>query len=57
VSKGSHAFKESDVARAIRAAQKAGLNVSKFRISKQGEIEVEAGPPTAADTPEEWTVK
>ena len=61
MSKGKYAFKEIDVARAIRAACKADLNVTKFKINKQGEIEVEVGPPATAPTtvdlaPNEWKV-
>lgn len=48
MSKGAHAFKETDVARAIRAAQKTGLSVGRLKI-KPGEIVIETGPPT---TPE-----
>jgi hypothetical protein len=51
VSKGNHAFKETDVARAIRAAKKGGMNVGKLKITKQGEIEIEAAPPSAPDDP------
>jgi hypothetical protein len=58
MSKGKELCKETDIARAIRAACKADLNVTKFKITKQGEIEV--APATAPTTTElvsdEWKV-
>jgi hypothetical protein len=48
-SKGKQRFLRTDLMRAIKAARDAGLDVSKSRISSQGEIEIEAGPPTAPD--------
>jgi hypothetical protein len=53
MSKGHFAFKETDVARAIRAARKAGLSVGKLKITKQGEIEIEAAHTAPTDSPSE----
>jgi hypothetical protein len=49
MSKGKQRFLRTDLMRAIKVAKDAGLGVSKFRISTQGEIEIEASPPTASD--------
>ena len=58
MSRTKHAFKETDVSRALRAVQKAGMNASSVKITKAGEIEVEiTGRPQAQDSPpaSEWT--
>ena len=47
MSKGKQLFRETELTRAIRAAKKEGLSVSKFKINSRGEIEVEVGQPTA----------
>jgi hypothetical protein len=56
--KGSLAFKETEVSRAIRGVRKGGENVRKIKITKQGEIEIETGPPTApaGNDDDEWKV-
>ena len=58
MSKGKQLFRETELTRAIRAAKKEGLSVSKFKINSQGEIEVEVGPPTAPadNAADEWKV-
>jgi hypothetical protein len=48
VSKGKQLFRETELTRAIRAAKKEGLTVSKVKVNTQGEIEIEVGQPTAA---------
>jgi hypothetical protein len=40
-------FRTSDVTRAIRAAEKAGLSVGRIKIGTDGSIEVVAGEPEA----------
>jgi len=50
MSKGKQLFREAELTRAIRAAKKEGLTVSKFKVNTRGEIEVEVGQPTAAPT-------
>ncbi len=55
MSKGKQLFREAELTRAIRAAKKEGLTVSKFKVNTRGEIEVEVGPaatPPAIDN--EW---
>lgn len=42
-------FTEADLARALRAFEKAGLCVSRARIAPDGGIEVVAGSPEAQD--------
>jgi hypothetical protein len=56
MSKGKQLFRETELTRAIRAAKKEGLRVSKFRINTRGEIEVEIGSATAPvdSAPNEW---
>jgi hypothetical protein len=46
VSTGNHAFKETDVRRAIRAAQATGLDVTGFEVGKDGAIRVLTGKET-----------
>lgn len=42
-------FRESDVTRAIKAFEKAGLCVARARIEPNGAIEIVAGNPGQAD--------
>ena len=58
MSKGKQLFRETELTRAIRAAKKEGLTVSKFKVNTRGEIEVEIGSPTAAadNAADEWKV-
>jgi hypothetical protein len=42
-------FRESDVTRAIKAFEKAGLCVSRARIEPSGAIEIVAGEPDKSD--------
>jgi hypothetical protein len=44
-------FSQTDVTRAIRAAVKAGLNVTGYRIDDEGRIEVSCGEPSPAPEP------
>ena len=54
MSKGKQLFRETELTRAIRAAKKEGLTVSRFKVNMRGEIEVEIGPPTVpVDSPSE----
>ena len=43
------AFKQQDVTKALKAAVAAGLHVAGFKISPQGEIQVEIGDSRAQD--------
>lgn len=56
MSKGKQLLRETELTRAIRAAKKEGLTLSKFRVNTRGEIEVEIGSPTAPadNAPNEW---
>jgi hypothetical protein len=55
MARGRLTFRQRDVAAAIRAARQAGLNVSKVKISPQGEIEIIAtDDPAAKTTPNTW---
>jgi hypothetical protein len=40
MSRGVQTFKETDLTKAIRGAQKAGLNVHRFEIDRAGKIVV-----------------
>lgn len=40
MSRGIQAFKQTDVTKAIRAAQKAGLDIKRFEIDRAGKITV-----------------
>jgi hypothetical protein len=57
LSKSSHAFKETSVARVIRGVEKTGNRVKAVLVNdKTGEIKVEIGDPEtpAAPTTNEW---
>jgi hypothetical protein len=58
VSRGNQRFRKTEMARALVAAQEAGLNVRGFKINSAGEIEVETGPPMAPveNAADEWKV-
>ena len=43
-------FKQGDLTRAIRAAEKAGICVARVRIAPDGAIEIVAGEPETADS-------
>jgi hypothetical protein len=45
-------FKQGDLTKALRAAQRAGLHVAGYKINPQGEIEVVIGKPQAQDSGE-----
>lgn len=42
-------FTQSDLTRAVKAAEKAGLSVARVRIEPTGAIEIVAGEPDRAD--------
>jgi hypothetical protein len=50
--RGPSAFRQSDIAKAIKAARAAGLNVAGYKINAQGEIEVMIRSDDAADRPD-----
>ena len=59
MSKAKHIFRKAELTRACRAVSDAGLGVSKVKITLQGEIEIETGPPTAPAgnaNDDEWKV-
>lgn len=52
MSRGPHAFKQTDVTRALKAAKAAGVEIARIKINKDGAIEIDAGKPKelAAET-------
>jgi hypothetical protein len=50
MSRGRWAFSPVAIKRAIKTAQEAGLTVSGFRITPQGEIHIETVKPQAQDS-------
>ncbi len=57
--RGRCAFKQSDLVRAVKAVRKAGVEVTRIEIDRQGNIAIETGPADAArngttrETPED----
>lgn len=49
MSRGVQGFKQTDVAKAIRAALSAGLDIQRFEIDKAGKIVVTVGQVKAAE--------
>ena len=51
-------FKQADLTRALKGAKKAGVEVARIKITKDGSIEIDAGKPVeivAASEPQnEW---
>ena len=48
-------FTQRDVARAIRAAESAGMSIARIRISRDGDIDIVPGEaPTNSTTENEW---
>jgi hypothetical protein len=57
LSKGKQAFKETDLARAIRAAQRAGVSKFTARVTPGAiEIEIHTTEPTTPIDADEWKV-
>jgi hypothetical protein len=56
MSKGAHTFRQSDLAKALKAATQAGLSVARFEIDRDGKIIVIAGQPAqdGLSEPNEW---
>jgi hypothetical protein len=50
MSKGMLTFKETDLRRAIRASQKAGLSIARVEIDRDGKIVVVTGKSVNEDT-------
>jgi hypothetical protein len=50
MSKGMLTFKETDLRRAIRASQKAGLSIARVEIDRDGKIVIVTGKPVNEDT-------
>jgi hypothetical protein len=46
--KGTRTFRETDVARAVRGARKAGLDIAAVRVEQDGAIEIVVGGKAAA---------
>jgi hypothetical protein len=42
-------FKQSDVAKALKAAKLAGIKIARFEIDRDGKIVVQAGKPDAGE--------
>ena len=61
MSRGKHLFKERELARLIRAAQKARVRDFTARVTPTGAIEIETRPritePTTTDDADEWRVE
>lgn len=55
------AFRQGDVARALKAAKSAGITVARYEIDAEGKIVVFAGEPTSAsmqtDPLDEWKAR
>jgi len=45
MARGPCTFKQADVTRALIAAKKAGIEVRRIRVSKDGTIEIDTGKP------------
>jgi hypothetical protein len=54
MSKGLQIFKQTDLLRAIRTFQKAGLSIARAEIDRDGKIIVVAGEGTQAGAGNEW---
>jgi hypothetical protein len=57
MSKRPHAFRRTDIMRAIKAVRDAGLSISSVRIGAQGEIELDTAkgqPQDSASDLERW---
>jgi hypothetical protein len=60
MSRAANTFKQTDVTRAIKAAEKAGLKVQRAEVRTDGSIVLDFDPPAAPQDPNinEWdTVK
>jgi hypothetical protein len=54
MSRGPYTFKQTDVVRALKAADAAGREVAGFRIDRAGDIVVIFGKPPATASGNEW---
>lgn len=52
--RGPARFREKDVARAIRAARKANVEIAAVEITVEGSIRIVPGIPPPATTPNPW---
>jgi hypothetical protein len=52
--RGPARFREKDVARAIRGAQKAKISIAAVEISVDGAIRIIPGTPVSVATPNPW---
>jgi hypothetical protein len=48
MSRGPQTFKQGDVTKALKAAEKAGFKVNRFEIDRAGKIVIVAGRPDSA---------
>ena len=56
MARGKLAFRERDLTRAVKAAKKAGVEVARVKIDRDGTIVIEAGKPVepAPDDIDKW---
>ncbi len=50
MSRGPQTFRQSDLTRAIKGAQAAGIAVARITIAKDGKIEIDTGSAPEAET-------
>jgi hypothetical protein len=55
MSRGAHTFKQGDVTKALKGAEKAGLKVQRAEVRQDGSILLDFDPPTK--TPDDRNVK
>ncbi|WMT77444.1 hypothetical protein [Bradyrhizobium sp. Ash2021] len=48
MSRGEHTFKQGDITKALKAAEKAGLKVHRTEVRQDGSILLDFDPPAAA---------
>lgn len=60
MSRGIQAFKQTDLAKALKAARSAGLAVQRYEVGRDGKIVIDVGKPDAelvlegSDGSNEW---